>query len=596
MRLSLWLFDKSFKMKDQEKTKDQLIDELVVLRRRVIEIESLLSQEQQAVLELEKSKQHFRFPIEEAKGYATFTVDPNGYINSWNNGAESLLGYQSAEIIGHHFSCIFTPEDLKEGKEQEELRTAVARGWFIDESWHVRSDSTRLWMNTIVMRIGDETGNLLGFSVTLRDMSEKKLAEAEIQQLNTKLESLVQERTVQLQRVLAFEAMLKRISDKVRDSLDESQVLQTTVQELVLGLGLVGCNAARYNLADSTSTIHYEYINNVPLYQRRAMEMADHPEVYNQLLGGQYFQFCSILPSQPRDRVTILACPIMNGEGVVGDLWLINSVEYAFNELEIRLVQQVSNQCAIAIRQARLYQTATAQVEELEKLNQLKNGFLSTVSHELRTPLTNIKMALEMLKPTLPKTDERTQRYLEVLQNECSREITLINDLLDLQRLENASHITLPDEEINLQDWLSDLIEPFQVRTRQRKQTIEINLPHALPTLVSNRASLKRILAELLNNACKYTPDGCEIVLSIGYRSLEAVIFTISNPTEIPAVQLPRIFDKFYRVPNTDPWEQGGTGLGLALVQKLIEQLQGTIQVESSKGWTTFTVELPNQQ
>jgi signal transduction histidine kinase len=81
-----------------------------------------------------------------------------------------------------------------------------------------------------------------------------------------------------------------------------------------------------------------------------------------------------------------------------------------FDELEIRLIQQVANQCAISIRQARLYTAATAQVESLEKLNALKDDFLSTVSHELRTPISNMKMALSMLK-TSP-TDERRERYL----------------------------------------------------------------------------------------------------------------------------------------------------------------------------------------
>ncbi len=114
--------------------------------------------------------------------------------------------------------------------------------------------------------------------------------------------------------------------------------------------------------------------------------------------------------------------------------------------------------------------------------------------------------------------------------------------------------------------------------------------------LVSDRASLERILAELLNNACKYTSAGGEIVVGVCDKSTEAAtIFTISNPAEIPADQLPRIFEKFYRVPKGDRWQQGGTGLGLALVQKLVEQIQGTIRVESSRGWTTFTVVLPNQ-
>lgn len=261
-------------------------------------------------------------------------------------------------------------------------------------------------------------------------------------------------------------------------------------------------------------------------------------------------------------------------------------------------------------------------VAELERLNKLKDDFLSTVSHELRTPISNMKMAIQMLKIS-GGAHERGQRYLDILQAECSRESELINGLLDLQRLEARSYPILLVEAVNLQDWLPSIIEPFRVRTQQRQQILQINLPTDLPTLASDRASLERILAELLNNACKYTPAGGEIVLSVrhDHRSLPdeilypadfaslpaippdsgqaqdaaptpATIFTISNQAEIPAAQLPRIFEKFYRVPNADPWKQGGTGLGLALAQKLVEQLQGSIQVESCQGWTTFTIHL----
>ncbi|HEY9847437.1 MAG TPA: sensor histidine kinase, partial [Candidatus Caenarcaniphilales bacterium] len=144
---------------------------------------------------------------------------------------------------------------------------------------------------------------------------------------------------------------------------------------------------------------------------------------------------------------------------------------------------------------------------------------------------------------------------------------------------------------------------------------------------VSDRAILGRILAELLNNACKYTPAGGRIILSVRYdvsppvptpskfgedtfrfiavSSLGAnnsassaspvTTFTLRNQAEIPAVELPRIFEKFYRIPNADPWKQGGTGLGLTLVQKLVKQLQGSIQVESRAQQTTFSIRLPNQ-
>ena len=425
--------------------------------------------------------------------------------------------------------------------------------------------------------------------------AEIYLRAQELQQLNANLERQVTERTAQLQQALEFEAMLKRISDKVRDSLDESQILQTAVQELAIVLGVGYCNTALYNLESGTSTICYEYATCNLGAQAYKIKMAEFAEIYQQLKQREYCQFCSLTANSIRGRVVMLACPIFDDQGVLGDLWLINQHNYAFNEFEIRLVQQVANQCAIAIRQARLYTAATAQVEELEKLNALKDDFLSTVSHELRTPIANMKMAIQMLKVS-GGSDERQKRYLEILQAECARESELINDLLDLQKLEAESYSIKLNEAVSLQEMLPSIIESFRVRTGQRQQTLQINLTSDLPPLTFDRASLERILAELLNNACKYTPVGGEIVVGVYDKPTEAAtILAISNPAEIPADQLPRIFDKFYRVPQGDPWKQGGTGLGLALVKKLVEHLQGTIEVESSNDWTTFTVVLPNQ-
>jgi PAS domain S-box-containing protein len=241
-------------------------------------------------------------------------------------------------------------------------------------------------------------------------------------------------------------------------------------------------------------------------------------------------------------------------------------------------------------------------LEQLEKLHELKDDFLSTVSHELRTPMANMKLAIQMLK--VATTVEKSQLYLEILQNECNREIQLINELLDLQRLETSSYPHLLNEAVNLKDWLPSIIEPFRVRAEENNQTLHVNLATELPPLVTDRGSLERIIAELLNNACKYTDIRGKIIFSVcrnyslfpsfSPKSISATIFTITNQAEIPAVELLRIFEKFYRVTSADRWKQGGTGLGLALVQKLVEHLQGTIQVESSNIWTTFTIVLPD--
>ena len=413
----------------------------------------------------------------------------------------------------------------------------------------------------------------------------------QVQELNANLERQVQKRTTQLQQSLGFEAVLKRITDKVRDSLDESQICLAAVRELALSFYVGSCHASLYNLEQETATICYEYTISMPSSKGRVLQMASFPEIYQPLRQGKCFQFCSLNANSNDGQAAMLACPIFDNQGVLGDLWLLHRPDYTFNNLEIRLVQQVANQCAIAIRQARLYQTSQAQVQELEKLNQLKDDFLSTVSHELRTPISNMKMAIQMLK--ISPTAERSQRYLQILQAECNRETELINDLLDLQRLAAASYPSFLATAINIPEWLPSILEPFRSRIQERQQILQLQIPPELPPLVSDLTSVERIVSELVNNACKYTPPEEQITVTV-YAKKNMLQLSVSNSgVEIPQNELSRIFEKFYRIPSSDRWKQGGTGLGLALVQRLTEHLGGTLRVESANNQTTFTVELP---
>ncbi|PSB32946.1 hybrid sensor histidine kinase/response regulator [Stenomitos frigidus] len=447
----------------------------------------------------------------------------------------------------------------------------------------------------------------------------------QLQQHSLDLEAQVQTHTAQLQLAFDFEATLKRITDRVRDSLDENQILQAAVQELAIALGVRSCNAALYNLEQHSATVSYEYAASLAPIHGRVLRMDNFAEGYRQLLQGQYFQFCSLLPNAQRGRVVMLACPIVDDQGVLGDLWLVSPCEYVFTEQDIRLVQQVVNQCAIALRQSRLYQALQTQVNELEQLNRLKDDFLSTVSHELRTPMANIKMAIHMLEISLknfeppgaileqpapaperlqaqpqnepPQAKPNTQaakvdRYLQILQDECQREIDLITDLLDLTRLdaEVEPPILAP---IELATWLPIVAEPFVDRAHSQQQQLHVDIAPALPTLTTEQASLERILAELLNNACKYTPPGASIVLAAHKTTDRLQISVINGGAEISKQEQARIFDKFYRIPNHDPWKRGGTGLGLALVKKLAARLGASICVESTKETTTFMLQFP---
>lgn len=428
----------------------------------------------------------------------------------------------------------------------------------------------------------------------------------QVREQNERLSQDLQTKQAELNTALLLESTLKRITDRVRDSLDEEQILQAAVQELVESLNAQEANTALYDLEQGTSTVYYEYASGTNTMRGRVSQMESYSEVYHQLLAGQYFQFCSIAPHPQRGRVSMFAAPILDDRDVLGDLWLINDVDSCLSELDIRLVQQVTNQCAIAIRQARLYQESQSQVRELEHVNTLKDDFLSTVSHELRTPVTSMRVALQLMGVALaqdhgvgeeemkkPQAEQgRLARYYCILKEECEREISLINDLLDLQRLDVGNHPMLI-QPIDLPNWLPNLVNGFKPRASSRELTLNLSIPDDLPKFVSDLASLDRILAELINNACKYTPPQHDINISVVARTQTIEMSVVNTGVEIAEDERERIFDKFYRVPSADPWKQGGTGLGLALSQKLVEHLEGAIRVESGQGQTAFTVELP---
>lgn len=259
---------------------------------------------------------------------------------------------------------------------------------------------------------------------------------------------------------------------------------------------------------------------------------------------------------------------------------------------------QQESQAKVRERHQALKRTEQLEIQmaELQKLNQLKDDFMSTISHELRTPMTSIQLATQMLEVGLNKTvpqPERSQltRYIQILNDECKREVNLINDLLDLRRLD-AGNLRLNLDTINLQTWLPQVVQPFEVRTQNRQQ-LQVNLDPTLPAFICDPFVLERILAELLNNACKYTPKGEKITVTASLQSGMIQLKVSNSGVEIPTSELPHIFDKFYRIPSADPWKQGGTGLGLALVKNLTEHLGGCISVESTSQETCFTVEIP---
>ncbi len=457
--------------------------------------------------------------------------------------------------------------------------------------------SARQWQPAEIAVL-KQIANLLSIAIWQNHLRQS------IQSLKTGLEIQVQEQTNRLKQALGFEATLKRITDKVRDSLDEHQILETAMQEVTNVLGVYCCQAILCDGTPERCMVCHEYFQTL-VNARESMEsISEIPEFEQQVHSGWCFQFCITRPFLNRGAEAILICPIFDDQGHLGHLRIFASRSHEFDQEEIQLVQQVANHCAIAIRQARLYQAAQEQVKELAYLHQMKDDFLSTVSHELRSPLATIKMIANMLEITLGQWQnqvlqegtlaeaDRINQYLVMLEAECDRELNLVDELLTIQRLSTGTHpLTLTD--IELQSWAMPIIATFQERTRSQQQHLQVEIGENLPTLQSDAFMLSRILVELLNNACKYTPAGEEIQIRIRAQINTIHVMVSNSGIEINPDQIQRIFEPFYRIPHQDQWKQGGTGLGLALVQRLTHYLGGTIQADSQDGRVSFTVCLP---
>jgi signal transduction histidine kinase len=252
--------------------------------------------------------------------------------------------------------------------------------------------------------------------------------------------------------------------------------------------------------------------------------------------------------------------------------------------------------------QAKLYEKTRQQVEQLQHLNAERERFLSTVSHELLTPLTSMRLAIQMLRNT-SLTPDRTARYLDILEQQCSQETQLINDMLALQKLE-VEPATLQHHKVDLSQMVNDIVARIQTEWTALNLRLEVQLPQQSLWLYSDPDSLTRILLELLNNAKKYAqPQSC-VTLRIDhqgegchYSSDAQIRFTLtSQGYGIQPDELPFIFDKFRRGEIATQQAIAGTGLGLALVKSLVEHLNGAIAVtsqplSSSQVWQTcFTL------
>ncbi len=320
---------------------------------------------------------------------------------------------------------------------------------------------------------------------------------------------------------------------------------------------------------------------------------------------------------------TVLLMSLENQGKVLGFLVLQQAAPRNWQPAELNLVEMVCAQVSNAIiqsqtlrqvqtvvdertaklkssleLQAKLHEKTRQYVGQLREISELKDEFLSNMSDRLRYPLTNMLMSIKNLR--LPGiAPERQAKYLDILEQECTKEINLINDLLTLQKLESEQE-PLQFETIDLNSKIQELAAAFERRVGTKNLSITVDLPSKPLIIQTEIESFDRILQELLNNAYNYSEHDTIVRLQ-AFHQIEAlndqVIIKVTNTGRaISEEESTYIFDKFRR--GKGRWHPG-TGLGLALVKSLVQHLNGAIAVESmpisdsSLSEVCFTLTLP---
>ncbi|MCY9091837.1 ATP-binding protein [Bacillus mojavensis] len=229
---------------------------------------------------------------------------------------------------------------------------------------------------------------------------------------------------------------------------------------------------------------------------------------------------------------------------------------------------------------------------ETKKLEQMRKDFVANVSHELKTPITSIKGFTETLLDGAMEDKEALSEFLSIILKESKRLQSLVQDLLDLSKIEQQN-FTLSIETFDAAKMLADIETLLKHKATEKGISLQLNVPKDPLYVAGDPYRLKQVFLNLVNNALTYTPEKGSVAINVKPGETEIQIEVSDTGIGIQKEEIPRIFERFYRVDKDRSRNSGGTGLGLAIVKHLIEAHEGKIDVTSEPGrGTVFTVTL----
>ena len=233
-------------------------------------------------------------------------------------------------------------------------------------------------------------------------------------------------------------------------------------------------------------------------------------------------------------------------------------------------------------------------ITEHIKLDTMRKEFVADVSHELKTPITSIMGYSETLLEG--EYDEKTQKeFLQIISSEARRMARLVTDLLELSRIDSDKK-QMARTSFDLGELAKECQKKLAIEIKKKNHNVECFVTADVPPVYADKDDIQRVILNILSNSIKYTPDGGTIKIYVGFVYSDAYVKIIDNGIGIPAEDLDRIFERFYRVDKARTREMGGTGLGLSIAKEVLDKNGGSIDIKSqvNKG-TEVVIKIPTK-
>jgi PAS domain S-box-containing protein len=517
----------------------------------------------------------------------------DGIVTSWNHAAEAMFGHPANEILGRPVTLIIPPTRLE---EEREILRRLRNGELIQhfETERVTRDGRLLNVSLSLSPIRDRNGRITGASTIARDITERRRTE---QRLTATIESL---------------EVLYRLVDQISRARDRDDVCQAAVDAI---LGAVGANRASVLVFDAQGLMRFVCWRGLSDAYRRATE--GHSPWARDASDATAFGVEDVSTDERMAglREVILAegirslgfVPLVFQGRLLGKFMVYFDAPHSFTPHELRLAATIAQHVSFGLsrvesdasiaelfeRERAARREADAARADAERANQAKDEFLAMLAHELRNPLSVIVNAVSLLEHD-GSGGAPDDRAVGMIGRQADHLAHLIDDLLDVARI-TSGRIELERELVDLRTAVGLALDAHRHRVEDKQQRLSVTLPEHPVMVLGDSVRLQQVLGNLMDNALKYTAPGGPVAIGLFVEGEHAVVRVADEGAGIAKAELGSIFELFFQANPTLARTEGGLGIGLTLVKRVVDLHGGQVTAHSEgrgKG-SVFTVRLP---